>query len=683
MSQEKNLKYEFDDFSFDVKTETLNCGNVPLPLTRKARQVLLILLQNANRTIKKDEIYNQIWADSFVEEANLTQYVYLLRKSLSENSVEENSYIETIPGQGYRFNGEVREVFVAEVIENNAAEKDVAETVKTNGYLKSDGNHRERNFAAESQFDESEIMHEIGGFEPPSVQNSEIENGDLQVTKNRNYLRWLGSAGAVLIIVAAFFFFRFYNSPPPETDKIKSLAVLPFTVIGADAADDKLGLGMADAVITRLSKLQVIPVRPTSAVFRYSDRPAENSAAAGRELGVDSVLEGTVQHDEKTVRVSVRLIKVGDGKTLWAENFNERFSDIFSVQDLISARVAETLSLKLNSRQEQLLADRNTFSTEAFEAFQLGNYFWNRRSKEDLEKSIEYFQMAIKFDPNYARAHGALADSYAMLGYYGFADQNEMSEKTLAAAEKALSLNSESPEPYLALGAMDIFKKKFQPAQIKIERAVALAPYNSSARHRYGVVLLFNGKLNESVAQMRLAQEYDPLSPVINKTLCSSLIFSENYSEAVGYCEIAVRISPETPGSRTLLAYAYFLNKRYDEALNQMHLAAQNKNEAANIPSTLAYYYSKMGRRAEAEKIYAELKNDLEKQSELAVDLTIIGYELGKKNEALKYYEQMLKQNNSNTDFEIIFAYDPMWNDIKNDPNFDKIYRQSTASRQN
>jgi TolB-like protein/Flp pilus assembly protein TadD len=526
-------------------------------------------------------------------------------------------------------------------------------------------------------------MPEIDGIELPPVENFRVENDDLQTDRNRNYLRWLSGIAAILLIIAAIYFHRFYTAAPAEINQINSLAVLPFTVVGEETVNDKLGLGMADAVITRLSKLQTITVRPTSAVFRYTDRPAENSADAGRDLGVDSVLEGTVQSDKKTVRVSVRLIKVADGKTLWAENFNEKFSDIFSVQDLISSRLAETLSLKLSSRQEQLLSERNTSSTEAFEAFQLGNYFWNRRSKEDLEKSIEYFQTAIKFDPNYALAHGALADSYAMFGYYGFADQNEMSEKTLAAAEKALSLNSESPEPYLALGAVDIFKKNFKAAQTKIERAVALAPYNSSARHRYGVVLLFNGNLNESVAQMRLAQEYDPLSPVINKTLCGSLIFSENYSEAVGYCEIAVRISPETPGSRTLLANAYFLNKRYDEALDQMHLAAQNKDEAANISSTLAYYYSKMGRRAEAERIYAELKNDFVKQPELAVDLTLIGYALGKKEEALKYYEQMLKQNNLFTDFEIVFAYDPMWNEIKNDPNFDKIYRQSVALRQN
>ena len=415
MSQDKNLRYEFDDFSFDVKTETLYYRGVLLPLTRKARQVFLILVQSANRTVEKDEIYNQIWTDSFVEEANLTQYIYLLRKCLSGNSGGENSYIETISGQGYRFNASVSEVFVAEIDETGAAEPEVARITKTNGHLKSAGEQTEHNPVAENQFDRMEKLSEIDNFEP-LIEKFKVASGNLQIVEKRNYPRRFGgaAAAAVLLIAAAFFFYRFYTAAPAEINQINSLAVLPFTIVGEETANDKLGLGMADAVITRLSKLQTIAVRPTSAVFRYTDRPATNSAGAGRELGVDSVLEGTVQHDEKTVRVSVRLIKVADGKTLWAENFNEKFSDIFSVQDLISEQVAETLSLKLNNQQESLLVSRETANAEAFQPYQPGNYFWNLRGKDDLQKAVVYFRKAAQLDPNYARAYAALAGTYAI-----------------------------------------------------------------------------------------------------------------------------------------------------------------------------------------------------------------------------------------------------------------------------
>lgn len=558
MSQDKNLRYEFDDFSFDVKTETLTCAGIPLPLTRKARQVLLILVRNANRTVEKDEIYNQIWADSFVEEGNLTQYIYLLRKSFSERSGEENSYIETVPGQGYRFNARVREVVVTTKADENdasanddATEKLVAEISKTNGHLTLVENHPVGNFAAENQFVESEATPEIAEFESPSNENSKIKIGDSPFARNRKYLwRLFGGIGAVLLIIAAGFFYRSYNSAPTETDRINSLAVLPFAVVGEEKSDDKLGLGMADALITRLSKLQTITVRPTSAVFRYTDYPATNSAAAGRELGVDSVLEGTVQKNEKNVRVSVRLIKVADGKTLWAEDFNEKFGDIFSVQDLISAQVVETLSLKLNGQPERLPIVRETASAEAFQAYQLGNYFWNLRGKDDLQKAVGYFQKAAQLDPNYARAYAGLADSYALLGFYNFADQSEMSEKAWANAEIALKLNPALAEPYVVLAVVEILRKNYPAAQTKIERAVELAPYSSSARHRYAVILLINGKPEESAAQMRLAQEYDPLSPTVNKSLCNVLIAQRNFAEAVAYCEKSVEISADTPGAR-------------------------------------------------------------------------------------------------------------------------------------
>lgn len=700
MSQDTNLKYEFDDFSLDVKTETLTCAGVALPLTRKARRVLLILVRNANRTVEKDEIYNQIWADSFVEEANLTQYIYLLRKSFGEHSGEENSYIETVPGHGYRFNARVREVVVTtEAVENeadgndadtnDAAEKLVAEISKTNGRLTSVENRFARNFVAENQFVESEATPEIAEFESPSNENSKNENskikiGDSPFARNRKYLWRLfgGIVAVLLIVVAAGFFYRFYNSAPTETDKINSLAVLPFAVVGDEKADDKLGLGMADALITRLSKLQTIAVRPTSAVFRYTDRPAIHSAEAGRELGVDSVLEGTVQKSEKNVRVSVRLIRVADGKTLWAEDFNEKFSDIFSVQDLISMQVVETLALKLNGQPERLPIVRETASAEAFQSYQLGNYFWNLRGSDDLQKAVGYFQKAAQLDPNYARAYAALADSYALLGFYNFADSNEMGEKARANAEIALKLNPAFAEPFVALAVVEILRKNYSAAQTKIERAIALAPYSASARHRYAVILLINGKLEDSAAQMRLAREYDPLSPTVNKSLCNVLIAQRNFNEAVAYCERAVKISADTPGARVSLANAYFLNKRYDEAFAQINLEMQNDREQPSLLMLLAYYYVKTGRAAEAENIYAALKKRLPQQPFLAVDLTTVGYALGKKKESLEHYKKMLTVIDAEPESRIFFEYDPMWDAIKSDPDFEKIYRRTAAAAQ-
>ena len=195
---------------------------------------------------------------------------------------------------------------------------------------------------------------------------------------------------------------------------------------------------MADTIITRLSKIKQIPVRPTSAVARYTDTPPLSSVTAGNELGVDTVLEGTVQRENNRVRVSVQLINVADGSSVWADNFDENFSDIFTVQDSISTEGRSgVLEINLTHDERELLADRATSNPEAYEAYQFGVYFGNTRSKEGSEKAVSYFQQAIALDPKYAQAYALLADTYNMLGYYRYADSMEMADKSRVAAEKA------------------------------------------------------------------------------------------------------------------------------------------------------------------------------------------------------------------------------------------------------
>jgi TolB-like protein len=339
----------------------------------------------------------------------------------------------------------------------------------------------------------------------------------------------------IALVALAFYFYspRTPLSRQPESasavdevSRIKSIAVLPFRPIGEEVDKEKLGLGMSDAVIARLSNLRLIAVRPTSSVFRFAESAPVNAVQAGREMGVDSILEGTVQRDGEKVRVSVQLVRVRDGKTLWADSFQEQFSDIFSLQDSISSKVATTLSLNLGERQQQILARHPTSSAEAFQAYQMGIYFWNKRKKDDLQKAVEYFQRAVEIDPSYAQAHASLADTYSMMAYYRYHDDFEqMKTKTRAAAERALSLDDSLAEAYIALGISYAIKNEnFAKTQELFERAVELAPYSSIARHRYAWILLMNGKLSEGVLEMRAARENDPLSPATNLPIaaCSS-----------------------------------------------------------------------------------------------------------------------------------------------------------------
>jgi TolB-like protein len=201
---------------------------------------------------------------------------------------------------------------------------------------------------------------------------------------------------------------------------VKSLVVLPFKPLGEnESVDEYLGLGMADATIIKLSGLRQLVVVPTSTMFKYAWRK-NDPQAVGRKLGVDAVLQGTIQRAGERVRVTVQLISLNDGKTVWSGKFDEHFTDIFAVQDSISEQVAGALALRITGAERRHLRKRYTENTEAYQAYLMGLFFWNKKSKEGLNKALEYFQQAIEKDPNYALAYAGLADSYFWIAYSEF-----------------------------------------------------------------------------------------------------------------------------------------------------------------------------------------------------------------------------------------------------------------------
>lgn len=675
----ESIYYDFFDFRLDIEKQLLLRNGEPVQLTHKAFQILLLLVQNAGQTTQKEDIFAQLWSNSFVEDANLTQHIYVLRKVLGQTP-NGQSYIETVPKQGYRFALPPEQISV----KNHFPETSKIMSTRIGNFV-SDRTNQEISFS-NRKLQYSEMRNLVGNGEYTSNTNA-ADKFDLQQifpavsdSNRSSYSKFIVVFMILLFVVTAtstvIYYFHQKAQQVTVSDNIKSIAVLPFKTIGEDIEKEKLGLGMADAVIGRLSKLQQLVVRPTSAVFRYTDQPT-GAVNAGRELGVDAVLEGTTQCDGERVRVSVQLVRVADGKSLWAESFQEKIFDIFAVQDSISAKVAMALSINLTKQQEKLLEQRTTNNAEAFQAYQLGIYFINKRTKEDLLKAVDYFQQAINNDLNYAQAYAGLADSYGMLGYYGFADPDEMKEKAKITAETALALNDSVAEAYVAMAMAYIIKREnYTKAQELLERAVMLAPYNASSRHRYGWILLSNGKLDDGARELRLAQEYDPLSPATNRAYCSVLVMQRNFPAAIKQCEKTIEIYLATPNSQRALVRAYFYNGRYTDAFNQLEIqiSLSKQEEIISARGEYAYYCAKLARTTEAEKIYAELKQGFEKDRSLASDLTLTAFALGKKDEALLYFKEMLKFADKVPDAHLSLSYDPHWDELKADRKFASLF---------
>ena len=659
------LFYEFDDYRLDVRRQELLRDGVPVSLTHKALQILLILVQNFGQTVDKEDIYQELWADSFVEDSNLTQHIYILRKRLGVAPHGE-SYIETVARSGYRFTAEVDAELTPEITAKHEAavgQLHFPDEIEDN----EESERISRPHLMLLRKDEMRPLYADGPIVADRTARDDLESPD---EKRFGYLR-SGMLLLLVIALATLGIFLYQSRQPGRlfsSKRNKSIAVLPFTAVGDESSNEKLGLGMADAVITRLGKLRDVPVRPTSAVFHYTDHPPENSSAAGHDLGVDSVLEGTVQRDRDRIRISVRLMSVADGKTMWAENFDEDFTNIFAVQDSISTRVVRALEIKLTQQQTDSLADHSTASVDAYEAFQIGVYYGNLRTRADMEKAVEYFQKAIDIDPRYARAYGMQADTYNMLGYYGFADRREMLKKAEEAVDKALALDDQLAEGYIARSFINLhLKDGGVPAKTSIQKAIELAPFNSTARVRYGWLLLGERDLAGTVEQMRLGREYDPLSMVSNAALCQVLSFQKKFDEAVGYCEKSVEINPNALSFQAALADAYFAAGRREQAVDLIRKVISKSEgfERWTALGSLGHFQAKLGNRQEATDIITELRSHAVERRILLNDLTIISYALGNRDDGYAYFNQLYEYHMVG---QAMVRYFPAWEDARADP---------------
>jgi DNA-binding winged helix-turn-helix (wHTH) protein len=312
---------------------------------------------------------------------------------------------------------------------------------------------------------------------------------------------------------------------------VQTIAVLPFKPLVTAGKDESLEMGMADTLIMRLSRLPRISVRPIHAVRKYVDLE-QDPIIAGREQQVDAVLDGSIQKAGRKLRVTARLLKVSDGTPLWMGQFDEKISDIFTVQDSISERVAEALQTRLTGNERASVKKRYTRSPEAYQLYMKGRHFWNRYHPKAGEKSIEYFRQAIEIDPDFALAYAGAALSYISLGDFGVAS-SEVYPEAKAWARKALEIDEELAEAHAALAVVNMnYFWDWPEAEKRLRRAIELNPNNTDAHHWYGTYLRWSARFDEAIAEGKRARSLAPLSFPINFDLGLTLDIAGRSVEA-------------------------------------------------------------------------------------------------------------------------------------------------------
>ena len=471
----------------------------------------------------------------------------------------------------------------------------------------------------------------------------------------------------------------FINEDEPGLT-VKSLAVLPFKSLGENhSTDEYLGLGMADATIIKLGGLRHLVVPPTSTVFKYAGR-RNDILAIGRKLGVEAVLDGTIQRAGGRVRVTVQLIALSDGKTLWSGKFDEQFTDIFRLQDSISEQVAGALALRITRAERRHLRKRYTENTEAYQSYLMGLFFWKKRSKEGLSKAVEYFQQAIDKDQFYALAYGGLADCYFWIAYdeTDIASRNENFEKSRSNALKALEIDPFVAEAHAALGTVKA-KHDRDPAgaEKSFERAIAVNPNCAMAYSRYTYFLVAMGRLDESLQKMKRAQELDPLSPDANTSLAYVLYFARDYDGAVRYCERALDLEPNFLEALLLLGLSYEQKGMLEEAILQFNKAKNTYRESTEPLELLGHVLALIGHKGEALMVLSELESSAKQNSVHPYNVALIHAALGQTEQA---FDWIRRPYINWTERLRVLRFDPRMDCLRTDSRFTALFQHSVSA---
>ena len=646
MNNGENHIFEFGQFRLDTTERILSRNGEQLPLAPKVFDTLVVLVRHRGHLLEKTQLMEEVWPDTFVAEINLAVNVSTLRKILGE-SEDGRPFIETVPKRGYRFVAEVSEPsYKSEFVIHNRVRARIVAREKTEW------------LATETEVD-APVSRDITGV---------AKSASLQ---RRVVLAVLG-AGVVAVGLLAIPLWRISHgrtaTPAPP---VRSIAVLPFKPINAEANDEYLELGVADDLINRLTALQEIAVRPTSTIRKYTNLN-QDPIAAGRELKVDAVLEGNIQKLGDHVRITTTLWSVSQGKPLWSNQFDENLQDIFTFEDSISARVAQAVIPQLSGEDKRLLARNQTENAQAHDAYLKGIYFWNKRTEDGLTRAISYFQQAIDAEPNFARAYSGMADCYLSLYDYNMLAPDMAVPKARTAAQKAIALDNTLAEAHTTLGYLEtLYDWNWRDAEKEFKTAIALSPNYANAHHWYGLYLAFTGRFDESLHELSTAQQLDPLSLPINSNLGRVLYFNRQFDAAIAQLKATVDLDPDFWGAHYKLAEAYEGAGRYQDAVSEYEKGFELSGDKS-LAEAMRRAFATSGYRGAIEAWLSQEQENARNGQRVAFGLAQLNASLGHNDLALTYLGQALKER---TSWVILINCHPKFDGLRRDARFQELLR--------
>lgn len=617
MSNKIGRLYEFEGFRLDAETPCLWRGGELVSVPPKALQILVLLVENQGEIVSREELLEKVWHETFVEEANITYTISLLRKSLGDKK-----FVQTVTKRGYRFTAEVRQIRenpLTEMKENKAE------------------------------------------------------------TKSKRRFIFVSAAIFCLILLTGFAYFAWQKTDshniPVANRNIKILAVLPFKNLNKDEEGNALSLGLTDSLISRLGSLKRWIIRPFSAVEKF-DNGKKDSIEFGKEIKCDAVLVGTFQTIENRLHVNVLLLDVRDGTQIWTANFDETELDIFQLQNNLSTQVAGSLLEKLTDSDEELLGKKHTENEEAYRAYLRGRTIFERRVEGAFQQILDEYQKAVSLDPTFALAYTGLADLFSRRGnaLTGAESQNAY-KKAKSYAQKAMELDGDLAEAHTSLARIKrIADWDWEDAEKEFKKAIELDPNNAAALAWYAQLLSILGRHDEALAMINQAIEIDPISPSVIGILYPVIEGRGEFEEGLRLAEEAYLFDKENTNSRRSYATFLYHAGKYEKVIELVNESqAKTKNINHIWLSLLAASHQKIGETEKADEYLKQMKEESTQNTKYLYSLAVNYAELKRFDEAIATLEKCYEMREERI---VWMKSEPRFGNLKTDSRFIELLKK-------
>jgi adenylate cyclase len=472
----------------------------------------------------------------------------------------------------------------------------------------------------------------------------------------------------VILILGYFILSNLVGVGSSKNDKVdQSIAVLPFANMSNDPDQEYFSDGLTEGILNSIAQLKDLKVCARTSSFQFKGQNMEVKEI-GKILGVNTIVEGSVQRQEDRVRITVQLINVKDNFHYWSEQYDESLEDIFAVQEKIADAIANKLELTLLSKKEVVISKRPAPPQSAYDLFLKGRSLWNLGTPRDTKKAIELFQQAIIIYPEFARAYAAIADCYNALGYGSSIAPREAGPKAREAATKAIELDSTLAEPHASLGFCKFyFDWDWTAAEDEFRTSLALNPNYEIGYKWYGYFLTSMKRYDEALVILNKAVELDPFSVPISTDLGFSLYYSGKYDEAANNLKRSLQINPRFPLAHIWLGRTYQAMKMYPEAIEEYKSALLAAPDWPVGLAQIGNVYGVSGDKKMAENILDTLKSLLTKKFVTAYGIGLVYAGLDDKEQA---FEWLNKAYEERSNWLVWLKTDPRWVMIKSDERF-------------